>query len=296
MAAQQVPSQTNGIHPGGPGVARASLMGDREPLNRVLELGSRAWTTVTVALLVATIAHGVLGARAALASLELLRFARNVQARVAQRLADTYDIEELQKPPEPPPLPEPEPEPAKAAPPPPAQKEEAPPPPPPAAAAGQVITSEPDPNEPVDMTSTFISVPGGDFAGGTTQAGGTSTKPVTGPGRAGGVPGGTGTAPAPAPVGPDRTRAASFNGSTEWNCPWPQEADAEQVDEAYVTVEVAVNADGRPSQVAIVKDPGHGFARKARECAMSKTFTTALDREGKAIPGKTKPFRIHFER
>ena len=84
-------SQTNGIHPGRPGVARAALMVEREPLYRVLSLGDKAWTTITVALVIALAFHGVAGARAVLSSLELLRFARDCQARVAQHLIDTYD-------------------------------------------------------------------------------------------------------------------------------------------------------------------------------------------------------------
>ena len=57
-----------------------------------------------------------------------------------------------------------------------------------------------------------------------------------------------------------------------------------------------MGVDGRPTGVTVLKDPGYGFGRKARECAMRKTFNTALDREGRPVAGKTKPFKIHFER
>ncbi|HWL86079.1 MAG TPA: hypothetical protein VNO21_09775, partial [Polyangiaceae bacterium] len=149
-------AQTNGVHPGAPRMARAALAHDREPLSRVLDLGNKASMTIAVALLLASIAHGAAAARAAFSSLELFRFAQAVQDRVAQQLAtETYDID-VPKPPEPPP-PEPEPEPAKAPPPPSHAKE--PPPPPAAAQAGAVLTKEPDPNEPVDLTNGFVTGP-----------------------------------------------------------------------------------------------------------------------------------------
>ena len=94
---------------------------------------------------------------------------------------------------------------------------------------------------------------------------------------------------APAPAGPDRTRGAGLLGSTEWNdCPFPQEADAEQIDEAQVTIQVHVKPDGRAEKVVVLSDPGHGFGREARMCAMRKSFQVALDREGHALPGVTR--------
>ncbi|WP_394826858.1 hypothetical protein [Pendulispora albinea] len=289
-------AQTNGIHPGAPGIARASALMEREPLGRVFELGNRAGATIAVALLVASAVHGAAAARAALTSLELARFTRTVQAYVQQQLTETYEIEVTKpKEPEPPPPPEPEPEPVKAPPPPKAPKE-AVAPPPAAAAAGAIIDKAPDPNEPVDLTNTFVTGPGTSYAGGTTQSGGTSTKPVyNAAARATGTPGGTGAATAP--PGPSKARAAGLLGDTNWNdCPFPPEADSEDINETWVTIEVQVGVNGRAQGVTIVKDPGHGFARVARQCAMQKPFATELDVNGNAIPGKTKPFRIHFER
>ena len=86
-------------------------------------------------------------------------------------------------------------------------------------------------------------------------------------------------------------------GNDNWNeCPFPPEADSDDINEAYVTMEVLVGANGRAQQVTIVKDPGHGFGREAQKCAMRKMFATQLDRSGNPMAGKTKPFRIHFER
>src|SRR5207244_7601202 len=131
-------------------------------------------------------------------------------------LAATYEVDvEKPKPPEPPPeepKPEPkEPEAAKAPEPPPkeAPKDSTPPPPPAAAQAAAVVTAPPD-NEPVDFTNSFVTGNGETFAGGVTQAGGTSTTAVYDRhAQAGGVPGGTGTAHAPPkPAGPDLSRKA----------------------------------------------------------------------------------------
>ncbi len=287
-------AQTNGVHPGAPGISRAAALMDREPLARVLDLGDRASMTILVALLVASVAHGAAAARAAFMSLELARFAALVQDHVAQRVADTYDIDIIKPPePPPPPPPEPEPEPAKAAPPPTHVPKDAPPPPPAAAQAGAALTKEPDPNEPVDLTNSIVTGPGTSYAGGTTQVGGTSTTPVYNQAaRAGGTPGGTGTAPA----GVDRSRVASLIGDPEWKCPFPPEADTADINQAQVLIEVQVAPDGRPQGVTVLKDPGNGFGREAKRCAMQKLYGAPLDVNGKPVAGKTKPIRVTFNR
>ncbi len=91
---------------------------------------------------------------------------------------------------------------------PPAPKEKAPPPPPSAAQAGAVLTAKPD-DTPVDFTNSFVTGNAETYAGGVTQTTGTSAAAVYDRNaQAGGVPGGTGTKPAPAaPAAPDRTRA-----------------------------------------------------------------------------------------
>jgi protein TonB len=239
--------------------------------------------------------------------MEFMRWSRVIGQHVHERLWETYDIDMTKPPPEPetPPAPPPEeakPEPKEA--PPPvthAPKEEPPPPAPAAAQAGAVLTQAPDPKEPVDLTGQgFVTGPGTSYAGGVTQQGGTSESAVYDRNaRAGGVPGGRGTAvggPPPPPPGPDRSKPAGLSGSSEWKCPWPSEADAEQIDEAYVSVQVATRPDGSAERVTVVSDPGHGFAREARLCALRERYNSALDHDGNPIPGMTKAFRIHFER
>lgn len=190
--------------------------------------------------------------------------------------------------------PEAKPEPA----PPRAKLHDAPPPPPAPAQAGKVLTQEPDPNEPVDLTGNTIVTGNADaYAGGTTASNGTSTTAVRGLATPGGVPGGTGKPQAAPVAGADRTRAASVGGGAEWSCPFPPEADTgQQIDEAYVSLQVDVRADGSAASVHVMTDPGNGFGREARRCAMSKRYQTALDRDGNPLPGTTKPFRVHFSR
>lgn len=84
-------------------------------------------------------------------------------------------------------------------------------------------------------------------------------------------------------------------GSDEWQCPFPQEANDDQIDHAVVSLRVDVDANGGVRQLAIVEDPGHGFAREALHCARSKHWSPALDRAGNPSAG-TLTVHIRFER
>jgi periplasmic protein TonB len=197
--------------------------------------------------------------------------------------------------PAPPPPPEPEPEPPKAAPPPVAKaapKPAEPPPqaaPPPAAAqAAQVLDA---PSDVVDFGDTFVAGQGTSYAGGTTESGGTSKTAVRSPSaRAAGVIGGTGT-----DVKGDLSRKPRLAGGLQWDCPFPAEADDFGVDHAAVTLRVEVGADGRVTLATATTDPGHGFAREARRCALSKRWQPGLDRAGNAI-NDVAVINVRFDR
>ena len=284
-------------HKNGVASLRSGGPADREPLARVLEIGDRAWRTLTGAIVIAIFLHGTASAKTLMHSPELFNWGRDIENRVILNLTETIDIETEKPKPPPPPEPPKEEEKAKTIEPP-IQKDVPPPPPPAAAQAGKVLTQDPDPNAPVDFTGDgFVSGNGANYTGGITQAGGTSTKPVYNPNaRATGVPGGTG-APAPqVQTGPDRSRAASRAGSDEWRCDFPPEADSEQIDEAYVTLQVVVGPDGKAKKVTVVQDPGHGFGRMAYQCAQRETYNAPLDHDGNPIEGTTRPFRVHFVR
>jgi periplasmic protein TonB len=265
----------------------------------VLSLGRNAGRVIPLALIVALALHGTAAARAAFIPIELMRWSQAIGREIHARIVETYDID-VTKPPEPPPPPPPEPEKdePKAAPSPrEAKLDNTPPPAAAAAKAGAVLTQAPDPNDPVDLTNSFVSGTADSYAGGVTQATGTSDTAVYGRKVApGGVQGGTGKAAGPVVAATDRSRPASLAGSKDWKCDFPPEADIDQVDQAFVVVQVATRADGSPERVSILSDPGHGFARAARTCAMKERYDPAFDRDGNAIAGQTKSIRIRFER
>jgi periplasmic protein TonB len=216
----------------------------------------------------------------------------HTEGRLAATAPDEIDVMKEEAPPPPPaPKVEPEvkPEPTVPAPP---RAREAPPPAP--AQAAKVLTQEPDPNEPVDLTgNTIVQGNADSYAGGFTSAAGTNPNAVrtlTAP------TGGTAAVPAPsrAPVGPDRSRPASV-GNTDWNAPFPPEADSAQIDDANVTLEIDIRADGTPGAVRVLVDPGNGFGREARQYAMKQRYSPALDRDGHPV-AETKKVRVHFSR
>lgn len=103
----------------------------------------------------------------------------------------------------------------------------------------------------------------------------------------------------PAPAGPppkDLSRAAEVSGSKSWSCPFPAEADGAGKDSATVVLVVTVRADGSPEKVDIVSDPGTGFGREARRCALQKRYKAGLDREGKPTRKATLPITVRFTR
>jgi protein TonB len=274
-----------------------------DPLAGVLSLGPRIPVAVMVAaavLAVSVHAGAAVGAVQAAVLHAFASWAHDVRGAVANLLAQTYEVDvvkppEKEKPEEPPPeVPKEEPKIlVKVAP------KEAPPPEPPAAAeAAKVVMAEPAKDEPVDLTgNTFLSGTADTAVGGTTQIGGTAkTATNNAAAVATGVPGGTGTAAAPPAVKVDRSRAARImNIANLERCPFPAEADAEQVDEAVVGIDVKVSVDGRAESVAITSDPGHGFGREARKCALREKYEPALNVDGAAMPG-TYRVRFRFSR
>lgn len=273
-----------------------------DPMAKVLEAGARIPVAITVAA--AIVLHVGMAAGATAASLfdEIFAWHRSVRDVIDARLAP-YEMDVMKEAPPPPPPPEEEPKPEPPHDDPkPVVKESAPPPEPAVAQpaeAAKVLTAEPNPNEgPVDLTNTFVTGSGSTYAGGTTSANGTSKTAVYNPAAAPtGVPGGTGTASAPPPRRDDKSRVPSLLGAVDWgDCPFPGEADAEQIDQAFVIIQVRVKPDGSPENVTIIQDPGHGFGREARKCAMRKKYAEGLDPDGHAIAGTTKPFRVRFVR
>jgi outer membrane biosynthesis protein TonB len=272
---------------------------DSDPLSKVLALGEREVRLGTVlGLLTALLIHGAGAAQAAANLFDVENFADAVAGYVRNNLQLQIEIDSTPPPPPPPPPepPPPEPEPEKAPPPPPAANEPPPPPPAPAEAA-KVLTAEADPDAPVDLTDQGIVSGEGELHGGITSSTGTAKTVVRDlKAQPGGVPGGTGTAPAPAVKAPeqDLSRRPSPVGQN-WNCGFPSEADLDGVDQAIVEITVMVGGDGRAKKVTVLKDPGSGFGNQARQCAMRMAYNPGLDKAGQPA-AISATFRIRFTR
>jgi protein TonB len=282
-----------------PGISRQALASD--PLAPILELGRHAARVgIVLGIIGALLLHGAVAAQAASTLGEAHAFAVLVRATVVERLHAQIDVDLSEPPPPPPPPPEAETPPEPTPPPPvaaPAPPSNTPPPPPAAAEAGKVLTAEPDPNEPVDLTGDgFVQGTGDHFAGGVTASNGTSKSAVTDL-RA--QPDGVGKAP-PGPVQADSAanlmRPAAPAGGNWNDCDFPAEADVEGIDSAVVKLTVTVSAEGKVKSVTVLHDPGNGFGQAVRSCAFRKHFTPALDRSGQPITASTAPFTVRFTR
>jgi periplasmic protein TonB len=175
-------------------------------------------------------------------------------------------------------------------------------PPPTPAQAAKVLTQKEDPDKVEDLTGNTVVSGEGTALGGQQSAAGKGDQVVHNPAASlSGVPSGRGTGtapppPPPPPPGPDLSRAADLAGSKSWHCDFPPEADADQIDQETVTIMVTVRPDGSALSVTVVKDPGHGFGRAARMCALAKRYTPPLDRKGAPITGPTPPIIVRFTR
>jgi protein TonB len=215
--------------------------------------------------------------------------ARGVERAAAALVTEMIEVE---LPPEPPPpeptAPAPEPEPVRERRAEPEPEPTAAAPPPEAAQAGQLLAAA---DEVVDFGDTFVTGDSAKYAGGTTESNGSAAHAVRdADARAGGVPGGTGTDPHG-----DLSRAPQLLGGKAWDCPFPAEADDAGLDQAVVTLRLEVGADGKVTDARATVDPGHGFAREARRCALRKRFAPALDRAGRPT-GNVLTLNIQFER
>lgn len=273
-----------------------------DPLTRILSLMERERRVgLSIGFAGALVVHGAAAAHGYSALLDLSAFTAAIRSAVVDDVRATYAVEVNKPPPPPPPAPEPEPEKpqvqqrAPAAP----QNAQQEKPPAPAQAA-KVLTADPDPNEPLDLTDQgFVSGDGDRFAGGVTSATGTSKTAVRDTNaKPGGVVGGKGTAaPAPPPPPKEDLSRPATPASRSWNdCGFPAEADAEQIDFMRVSISVTVGTDGRAQSVTVLKDPGYGFGNQARQCALRKTYNVGINAEGKPVVTTTPPFFVTFTR
>jgi len=240
----------------------------------------RAGGSVVVAGAGATIVHVALVAIAVSVGAHFAR--QGVKAATVTQLVDVELPREVTRPPD---------APAQTPVSKPIQRSVTPPqaaPPPAAAQAGRVLTAA---DEAVDFGDHIVEGKGPGYGGGVTEANGTSAQAERDVGaRAAGAPLVTAAPPAV-----DRSRAAQLAGGSTWDCPFPDEADDAGVDHAVVSLRIEVAADGHVLSASAARDPGHGFAREARRCALSKRWSAGLDRAGQPI-NSTTVVNVRFDR
>jgi len=159
-----------------------------------------------------------------------------------------------------------------------------------ASRAASVIAPEPDPSAPVDLTGdAIVTGQATAYAGGVTTSTGTSASR----GRAG--PPATAAGDAVGATAIDYASPVSLE-SEKWSCPWPREADSEQIDEQTVILRVVVDASGAAERATVLADPGHGFGAAAVACALRTRFVAARGRDGRPTRSTSPPIRVRFTR
>ncbi|HVW27860.1 MAG TPA: TonB family protein [Polyangiaceae bacterium] len=262
-----------------------------EPRPRIVDVvfgvSAPGWPRRTlVALTVAAASHASLWIWARTTQRSLESWSAELAAKVHAELSREETIELPKVPPPPPPeAPEAEEQRARPVQHTPSQTKASKPPPPARAAA--VVARE---NAPADLTGeTFVTGTANAYAGGVTAATGTNTNAVqTRNVNPNAPPGGASGAP-------DRSSPVSL-ASQSWSCPWPREADAEDIDEQTVVIRVVVRPDGSVESANVASNPGHGFGDAAVSCAMRTRFSPARDREGRPIRSASPPVRVRFTR
>lgn len=262
------------------------------PLELIWSLERTHVGHVLGALCVALSLHGGLAAKSIFSTYDIGAFARTVHSQVVERSRRVVTVN-LEHPPEPerPPEAEPKvpertvlPEPLRQARP--KVREAAPA----AARAARVLTADPDPDEPIDMTgNAFVQGSADNYAGGVTASKGTSAVAVHDL-RA--LPDGVGQGQGK--VAADLSRIASPLDKS-WNCPFPPEADVEQINTQRVTVDVKVSTSGKALEAQVVGDPGFGFGPAAKRCALRQRYQPALARDGQPVVDSRR-FSVFFSR
>jgi protein TonB len=157
------------------------------------------------------------------------------------------------------------------------------------AKAAAVLTQPKVPGDLIDLTDGFVT------GSSSTVAGGAAASQGASPGTAGGSPGEPPRHASSMSSGPDRSRKPALAGGLEWACPFPPEAEAAGIDDAVASIRVEVDASGAIRTASIESDPGHGFGRAARSCALTKRWSPALDRDGNPVAGGAV-VRVRFVR
>ena len=109
------------------------------------------------------------------------------------------------------------------------------------------------------------------------------------------IPGGSGGDGAGG--GRDLSLPARLGGAVQWPCPWPERFNNglsnEHIIVAHVAVEVDV--DGSAVRARVTDDPGYGFGRTARGCALKGRYIPGRGADGQIARAWTESFRVIFD-
>ena len=158
----------------------------------------------------------------------------------------------------------------------------------PTAEAATVIARSPDSTGPIDLNGdAVVTGTATAYPGGATSSTGTGTSPVAA------------ASPAPGPAGPSPTAGRSSPvslASESWSCPWPAEADAEQIDEQVVIPPRRGVRQRRPAQRDSPGRPRSRLRLRGARLRHADPFTPALDAKGDPTAAASPPIRVRFTR
>ncbi|MFT3928479.1 MAG: energy transducer TonB [Myxococcales bacterium] len=79
-------------------------------------------------------------------------------------------------------------------------------------------------------------------------------------------------------------------------CPWPPDGEDLDGDSERVVVRVHVGAHGRMLSGEVVSSSSKLFSEAALSCARNVLFEPARDASGRAVPARSEPITVRFER
>ena len=111
--------------------------------------------------------------------------------------------------------------------------------------------------------------------------------PTTSPGGSEGVGAGA----------PDLSLPARLGGAVQWQCRWPERFNNGLNDGRKIVAHVAVevDVDGSAVQARLIDDPGYGFGRTARDCALQGRYIPGRGADSQIARAWTKSFQVIFD-
>ncbi|WP_159397370.1 hypothetical protein [Sorangium cellulosum] len=85
-------------------------------------------------------------------------------------------------------------------------------------------------------------------------------------------------------------------GAATWSCPFPEEAERNNIDAGSATIMVYVETSGLARAVYLLQDSGSGFGQTAMRCAATRRYAPARDRSGAPVGAWTPPITMRFAR